>query len=312
MGVDAANPAPDSPHMRHIGSFANEAQARFFTDFLLSHDIRSQLEPEADRTWSVWIRDEDQIDEAQSALKRFQANPLAPEFQKAPEAAARAREAEAEDLAKYRRRIRSGRSLFLKFGGYAVGPLTFTLMLVCVYVAIFSKLGGNEDWLRPWHISDPESPNQQFLGEVLQGQVWRLFTPIFIHYGPLHLIFNMLWFYQLGSMIEARQSSLFLLGFIALSAALSNVAQYHFAGPGFGGMSGVVYALAGYIWIRGKYDRASGLFLSAQNVVILVVWLVICYSGAVGHIANAAHLAGLLTGMLWGAAAAFLASRRPQ
>ena len=57
--------------MRHIGSFANEAQARFFTDFLLSRNIRSQLEPEADRTWSIWIRDEDQIVEAQAALTRF-------------------------------------------------------------------------------------------------------------------------------------------------------------------------------------------------------------------------------------------------
>jgi GlpG protein len=298
--------------MRHIGSFASEAQARFFTDFLLSRDIRSQLEPEPDRTWSVWIRDEDQIVEAQSALTRFLDNPTAPEFQKAPEAAARARQAEAEELARYRRRVRSGRSLFVKFGNYGIGPLTFTLMLVCVYVAIFSRLGHDDEWLRAWHISDPGNQNQPFLAEVLHGQVWRLFTPMFIHYGAIHLIFNMLWFYQLGSMIEARQSSLFLLAFIALSAALSNLAQYHFVGPEFGGMSGVVYALAGYIWIRGKYDRASGLFLPTQSVVVLVVWLVICYTGAVGPIANAAHLTGLLTGMLWGAAAAFLASRKPE
>ncbi|HEX4265803.1 MAG TPA: rhomboid family intramembrane serine protease [Verrucomicrobiae bacterium] len=298
--------------MRHIGSFANEAQARFFTDFLLSREIPSHLEPEADRTWSVWIRDEDQIVEAQSALTRFQANPIAPEFQKAPEAAAKARQQEAEDLAKYRRRIRSGRSLFVKFGNYGIGPLTFTLILVCVYVAIFSRLGRNDEWLRVWHISDPENPSGQFLSEFLHGQIWRLFTPIFIHYGPIHLIFNMLWFYQLGSMIEARQNSLFLLAFIAVSAAFSNLAQYYFVNPGFGGMSGVVYALAGYIWIRGKYDRASGLFLPAQSITILVVWLVICCTGAVGPVANAAHLAGLITGMLWGAAAAFLSSRKPE
>jgi GlpG protein len=179
-------------------------------------------------------------------------------------------------------------------------------------VAIFSKLGTNDEWLRVWHISDPENPSPQFLGEVFHGQVWRLFTPIFIHYGLIHILFNMLWFYQLGSMIEARQSSLFLLAFIAVSAALSNSAQYYFDGPGFGGMSGVVYALAGYIWIRGKYDRSSGLFLSTQNVAILVVWLVICYTGAVGPIANAVHLTGLITGMAWGAAAAFLASRKPE
>lgn len=298
--------------MRHIGSFTNEAQARFFTDFLLSRDIRSHLEPEADRTWSVWIRDEDQITEAQLALERFKANPTAPEFQKAPEEAARARRAEAEDLEKYRRRIRSRRSLFLKFGRYSIGPLTFVLMLVCVYVAVFSKLGANDDWLRPWHISDPENMSGQFLPEVLHGQFWRLFTPIFIHYGILHIVFNMLWFYELGSMIEARQSSLFLLGFIAVSAALSNVVQYHFAGPNFGGMSGVVYALGGYVWIRGKYDRSSGLYISPQNVAILVVWLVFCFSPVMKGVANYAHFVGLVVGMAWGGAAAFLATRRPE
>ena len=297
--------------MRHIGSFANEAQARFFTDFLLSRDIRSQLEPEADRTWSIWIRDEDQIVEAQSALARFQANPTAPEFQRAPEAAAKARQAEAEDLEKYRRRVRSGRSLFVKFGGYGMGLLTFTLILVCIYVAVFSKLGGNDEWLRGWHISDPENPTQRFLPEVFQGQIWRLFTPIFIHYGPVHLIFNMIWLYQLGSMIEARQNSLFLLAFVAVSAFISNVAQYvsFHHDPSFGGMSGVVYALAGYIWIRGKYDRASGLFLDRQTVSILLIWLVVCFTGVVGPVANGAHLAGLITGMAWGRVAAWGAVR---
>ena len=297
--------------MRHIGSFASEAQARFFTDFLLSRDIRSHLEPEADRSWSIWIRDEDQIEEAQSALKRFQANPVAPEFQKAPEEAARARQKEAEDLEKYRKRLRTSRSLFVKFGGYGMGWLTFTLMLVCFYVAIFSKLGHNGEWLRAWQISDPVDHTGRFLPEVLGGQIWRLFTPIFIHYGPIHLIFNMMCFYQLGSMIEARQNSLFLFFFIAVSAALSNAAEYTFSHHyvNFGGMSGVVYALAGYIWIRGKYDRNSGLFLDRRSVTILLVWLVVCFTGIVGPVANIVHAVGLVVGMAWGGAAAFFATR---
>jgi GlpG protein len=120
----------------------------------------------------------------------------------------------------------------------------------------------------------------------------------------------MMLFYQLGSMIEARQNSLFLLAFIAVSAALSNVAQYcYHHNPNFGGMSGVVYALAGYIWIRGKYHRASGLFLSKQTVTSLLIWLVVCFTGIVGPVANGAHLVGLLTGMVWGRTAAYFATR---
>src|SRR6185437_14097196 len=217
------------------------------------------------------------------------------------EDATRARQAQAEELARYRRRVRSGRSLFVKFGGYGLGILTFILILVCAYVAVFSKLGDNSEWLRAWHISDPENPSRAFLPEVFHGEIWRLFTPIFIHYGILHIVFNMLWFYQLGSMIEARQSSLFLFAFIAVAALLSNVSQYTFSHheANFGGMSGIVYALGGYIWIRGKYDRASGLYLSPQNVAILLIWLVVCCTGFVGPIANTAHLVGILTGMAW-------------
>ena len=249
--------------------------------------------------------------EAQDALKRFQANPVAEEFQKAPEAAARARQKEAEDLAAYRKRVRSRRSLFVKFGGYGIGILTFLLMLVCFYVAVFSKLGKDDQFLRAWYISDPMNYGAGFLPEVRSGEFWRLFTPIFIHFGLLHIIFNMLYFYQFGSMIEARQSSLFLFIFIAVSAAISNVAQYVVThhDPNFGGMSGVVYALAGYIWMRGKYNPGSGLFLDRQTITWLLVWMVVCFTPLIGHVANAAHFAGLVVGMIWGGAAAFMATR---
>jgi GlpG protein len=302
--------------MRHIGSLSNEAQARFFTDFLLSRDIRSHIEADSDRTWSIWVRDEDQIAEAQQALTRFQANPTAPEFQKAPEAAAKARQAEAEDLEKYRRRVKSGRNVFPKMGGYGVGFLTFTLILVCVSISAFSAFGSDHEWLRKLFISDPQNPSPRVLPEVLHGEIWRLFTPIFMHANlltnPLHLIFNMMWLYQLGSMIEARKSSLFLFFFVAISAALSNLAQYFLHGPNFYGMSGVVYALAGYVWIAGKYYPASGLYLDRQSVMILLIWLAACFTGLLGPVANTAHLAGLLVGMAWGGASAYFGIRRPE
>lgn len=302
--------------MRQIGSLPAEAQARLFLDYLLSRGIRGEAEGESDRTWAIWIRDDDHIPEAQSALTRFQANPSAAEFQKATAEADKARKAAAEDLTKYRQRIRSRRSIFPKFGGYGIGWLTFTLMLICFYVAVASKLGNSHEWLRSLYISDPENSTQGILPEVFHGEIWRLFTPIFMHADilkdPLHLIFNMVWFYQLGSMIEARKSSLFLFVFIAVSAAFSDLAQYFYNGPRFVGMSGVVYALAGYVWMCGKYYPASGLALDSQSVTILLIWLVVCFTGLVGPIANAAHLVGLVTGVVWGRIAAYLAVRKPE
>ena len=62
-------------------------------------------------------------------------------------------------------------------------------------------------------------------------------------------------------------------------------------------------------WIRGKYDRASGVGLDPQSVQWLLIWLVVCFTGLVGPVANAAHVAGLLTGMVCGRITAFFATR---
>jgi GlpG protein len=140
-----------------------------------------------------------------------------------------------------------------------------------------------------------------------------LFTPAFIHFGPLHLVFNLIWLYQLGCMIEARQGTLLFAALVAVTDVGPMLAQYLVSGPGYvGGMSGVVYGLAGYVWMRGKYDRASGLYLDRQSVQWLLVWLVVCFTGAVGHVANTAHVAGLIIGVVWGRVSAFFAAGRPE
>ena len=113
-------------------------------------------------------------------------------------------------------------------------------------------------------------------------------------------------------MIEARQSALRLLLLVVVTGIFSNLAQYLVDGPQFGGMSGVVYALAGYVWMRGKHDRASGLFLDQQSVTILLVWLVVCFTGLVGPVANIAHFAGLVSGMAIGRVSGYLAMRKSE
>ena len=144
-------------------------------------------------------------------------------------------------------------------------------------------------------------PWDNTLPEIRHGEVWRLITPIFIHFHVLHILFNMLWLRDLGSMIESRQSSTYLLVLVLVIAACSNVAQFYFGhAPNFGGMSGVVYGLLGYIWIRGKLDPGSGLYLHAYTVMMMLIWLVVCFTGYIGAIANAAHVAGLIMGMAWG------------
>jgi len=74
----------------------------------------------------------------------------------------------------------------------------------------------------------------------------------------------------------------------------------------FGGMSGVVYGLLGYIWLRGKFDPGSGLYLHPSTVTMMAIWFVACFTPIIPHVANAAHAAGLVMGLGWG----YLSSQR--
>ena len=206
--------------------------------------------------------------------------------------------------ASWRKKLRDRRYLFRPLQDYGFGLLTFVLIVISVVVALYSKLGDDPQlimrlFITEYSLSDNLLQWNGALPEIRHGQVWRLITPIFIHFGLLHLFFNMLWLRDLGSMIEARQSWKLLAVLVLVIAAGSNLAQYFFGGPMFGGMSGVVYGLLGYIWIRGKLDPGSGLYLHQSTVTMMLIWLAIGFTGFLG-IANGAHLGGLVAGVGWG------------
>jgi len=99
------------------------------------------------------------------------------------------------------------------------------------------------------------------LAQFTDWQAWRYFTPAFIHFSVLHLVFNLLWWWYLGGQIEQRLGSGKLLILLLVGAALPNLAEFFASGPLFGGLSGVVYALLGYCWLRSKLQPACGLTL---------------------------------------------------
>ena len=74
-------------------------------------------------------------------------------------------------------------------------------------------------------------------------------------------------------------------------------------------MSGVVYGLLGYIWVKGKFDPASGLFLNSQTAVMMLVWFFLCLAKIIPNVANTVHAAGLIVGLAWGFISSLRANR---
>ena len=201
-------------------------------------------------------------------------------------------------------------------------PITTALLVVCIGVAGWTQLGASLTtvrWLTFVDLVDP-SGSQGFFPGWAQGQWWRALTPIFLHFGMVHLVFNLMWLYDLGATIESRWRSRHLAVWVVFSGILANGAQYLINWDfqrGFatmnalsGGMSGVVYALFGYVWIRGRGDPALGLHLQSQTVVLMLGWLVFCMTGMIGRIGNSAHLTGLLVGVVAGFLVPLLQSQR--
>lgn len=282
--------------MRLLEKFKHEEQARTFSDYLTQLDINNQVAIESDGTCEVWVIDEDDVKHAEQLLVKFRGDPDDPDYKEAAKKAGQKRKQARKEAKEAPPHVDVRTKVFGKTGLAPRGNVTLFLIIVSIVVALLSQLGKNFDFLLNFFITKYTAG----LSEIGDGQVWRLITPIFIHFGIMHLVFNMMWLYDLGNMIEDRKGSWFFGIFVAVAAALSNLVQFLGWGPVFGGMSGVVYGLLGYVWMKTKYDPNSRLFLHKTTVTMMLGWFLLCWTGLLGPIANGAHTAGLVVGVIWG------------
>ncbi|HEY1171508.1 MAG TPA: rhomboid family intramembrane serine protease [Verrucomicrobiae bacterium] len=305
--------------MRLIGSIEGEREAALFSDYLFVRGIENQVEREGNK-FEVWVLADEQMVEAANLLQNFKANPAAPEYAKAPEAARKKQAQREEEEAAAADRTFSSREVLTRERSTPV-VITALLIAISICVALLSSFGDNRAAIQGWYIAQFMSGPEEYylpkgMPEVMQGEVWRVFTPMFIHYGVVHLFFNMYWLFYLGGMIERAKGHVYFGILVLVSAALSNMAQYYIAIPGFsqglpsfGGMSGVNYALFGFCWMKSKYDFASGIALHPSTVATMLIWFAICFTGIL-PIANMAHTIGLVVGVIWGVASARHSLRR--
>ena len=192
-------------------------------------------------------------------------------------------------------------------------PVTMALLLACVFIFLLATINGNAVYyalsiLSPnaWPSVDDTLHMHAALAAVLQAQEWwRLVTPIFIHFSLAHLVFNMLWLWVFGRHIERDEGSVYWAGLVLLWGILSNLAQLLYAGPAFGGMSGVVYAVMGYLWVEQLTGRRRIPVMPGWLLFMAVLWALWGVVNTMGlshnvemvsNMANAAHFGGLFAG----------------
>lgn len=304
--------------MRQIGTLPNKLQADRFTGFLITQGIDVFAEQE-DADWVIWVRDEDQLLAAREALQEFCLRPEAARYAEAVPHADRLRkqqELHRQSVAKNLIDVRTQ-----VWGSPRPGriPLTLILMGISIAVTVISSFGKQpQPMLQQLAFRNPlavaESADwRDGWRDIKSGQLWRLVTPIFIHYSPIHILFNMLMLFSLGPAIEIKRGTASLGVLVIVIAVISNCAQFLFSGStGFGGMSGVLYGLFGFVWIRMLRHPEEGFRIAPQTIQIMLLWLVLCFTGLMGNIANYAHLFGLFAGAGLAAALPPLRPRTPR
>ena len=196
------------------------------------------------------------------------------------------------------------------YGAFLRAPLTLTLVIVCIVLAFTVPLNAMTDTVRAMLYPDFSYGTRMIiLDRVLENfslvQFLKMISPILLHGGLVHLAFNMLWLWEFGKRIEAVQASWALLLLIVTLALVSNTVQFLYGGTiFFGGMSGVVLGLFGYIWMWQLFDPRKGLALPGALIFFMLLMLIVMTAIDLDFIADEAHIGGILTGVVYGAAAA--------
>jgi rhomboid protease GluP len=138
--------------------------------------------------------------------------------------------------------------------------------------------------------------------KVQSGETWRLLSALFLHGNPLHLALNMLALWQVGHFIERifGRSGAFLLFFAC--GLMGSLASIWWRAQGLSvGASGAIFGLYGalLVWlIRRRHDVPLGILKKLRSGTLGFIGYSLFAGFALPGIDNAAHLGGLLGGML--------------
>jgi membrane associated rhomboid family serine protease len=144
----------------------------------------------------------------------------------------------------------------------------------------------------------------------LRGEFWRLITSVFLHFNFVHLALNMLFLWRLGKPLDrifGRAQALAIFLVTGAAASLASLAWHPMDLSA--GSSGAIHGQGGVLIALLVLARPR-LNLSRRDIIVTLIWLVLLVPFGVlsGHPSKhtdyAAHVGGVVSGLLVGAALA--------
>lgn len=326
--------------MRKIGTFPDR-RAEKFADYLTAEGMPANVQKTDEGSYNLWVVDEDHWEQCKAQFEEFLADPDADKYNHAGKVARDIRREERVRQERVRQRVRVGKQVFSRRT-----PITFICLGICVLLSLVTEfqlglqpvtrallfncvpvdVAMEAGWLTPETIADMENGSNGTLelraASLLQGELWRVVTPAFLHSGIRHLLFNMLVLVYFGRRVEWREGRWFMIGLVLAGAAIPNLLQGLMSGAydgtrlylgvadeqlflysPFAGFSGVDFAIVTFMWLRGLYRLVPDYQMSQLT---LIMFLAVLFLGIAGldeavlgaNVANWAHGGGVLVGLV--------------
>ncbi|MGB3621526.1 rhomboid family intramembrane serine protease GlpG [Ketobacter sp. MCCC 1A13808] len=271
--------------MWYLANFRRLRDAQAFVDYMQSIGVSCKLQIDGTEI-KLFLQDEMQLEQARKELERFGREPTHARYRLASWQLSESNPVNPQLTGLYK-----GFSIIAAFKN--TGPFTLTILAICTLVYLYTGQGMNDAARAPFMFfaSAPEMFDLQ--------QIWRWVTPAFLHFGIFHFLFNMGAWWIFGGMVEKGQSGSRLFLIFAATALLSNGVQFFWSGNLFGGLSGVVYAVIGYLWVYQRLHPAPPFRIPNGMMAFMLVALALGFTNFIPT-ANQAHLAGLLGGCALG------------
>lgn len=175
---------------------------------------------------------------------------------------------------------------------------TWTLIILnlAVFLLVFSMPAEMQDWV---------FLTFSFSGDSML-EVWRWFTSLFLHASASHLFFNMLGLYFFGKILEHEVKGHWLLAIYFVAGLLGNLAFMLTNANMVVGASGAMFGVMGAAMLLNPIKRIH-LYIFPLPLGIIAIMFALFETMVVyfnpdefANVANVAHMAGLLTGALFG------------